>query len=222
MGRLSNKPSKRYKNWPMNFQSYPVTHLHPLRPPQNKLRLDCSGSGPGTHQRTKLQFRQTQIILQKNMQLHRLTYTSESLSTSQWSSTQSKPSPECSINFWTNTKNHSNEVPNLKLTSSWPSPKDQEKISGTSLKRYFTKRRSQSQAGRDDSSPLVISITPMANSTFNTIRMKQLNDEISTLEEKTEGILDVMQLHCPQEDSNIRKQKTSQKKGGDKVNSKEK
>jgi hypothetical protein len=62
----------------------------------------------------------------------------------------------------------------------------------------------------------------MAKSTFNTIRMKQLNDEISTPKEKTEGILDMMQLHCPQEDSNIRKQKTSQKKGGDKVNNKEK
>ena len=62
----------------------------------------------------------------------------------------------------------------------------------------------------------------MAMSTFNTIRMKQLNDEISTLKEKTKGILNVMQLHCPQEDSNIGKQKTSQKKGGDKVNKKEK
>jgi hypothetical protein len=147
---------------------------------------------------------------------------SESLSTSQRSSTQSKPLPECSINFWTNMKNRSNQVPNLKLTSAWPSPKGHEKISGTSLKRCLTKRRSQCQAGLNDSSPLVISITPMAKSTFNTIRMKQLNDEISTLKEKTEGILDVMQLHCPLEDSNIRKQKTSQKKGGDKVNNKEK
>jgi hypothetical protein len=67
-----------------------------------------------------------------------------------------------------------------------------------------------------------ISIAPMAMSTFNTIRIKQLNDEISTLEEKTDGFLDVMQLHCPQEDSNIGKQKTAQKKGRDKVNNKEK
>jgi len=51
-----------------------------------------------------------------------------------------------------------------------------------------------------------ISIAPMAMSTFNTIRIKQLNDEISTLEE----------------DSNIGKQKTAQKKGRDKVNNKEK
>jgi len=119
-------------------------------------------------------------------------------------------------------KNRSNQVPNPKLTTDWPSPKGHEKISGTSLKRYLTKWRSQRQAGLDDSSPLVISITPMAKSTFNTIRMKQLNDEISTLKERTEGILDMMQLHCPQEDSNVRTQKTSQKKGGDKVNNKEK
>jgi hypothetical protein len=61
-----------------------------------------------------------------------------------------------------------------------------------------------------------ISIAAMTMSTFNTIRIKQLNDEISTLEEKTDGILDMVQLHCPQEDSNIGKLKTPQKKGRDK------
>jgi hypothetical protein len=70
-------------------------------------------------------------------------------------------------------------------TSAWPSPKGHEKISGTSLKHCLTKRRSQRQAGLNDSSPLVISITPMAKSTFEN-------------------------------------KKTSQKKGGDKVNNKEK
>jgi hypothetical protein len=61
-----------------------------------------------------------------------------------------------------------------------------------------------------------ISIAAMAMSTFNTIRIMQLNDEISTLEEKTDMILDMVQLHYPQEDSNIGKQKTPQKKGRDK------
>ena len=71
------------------------------------------------------------------------------------------------------------------MTSTWPSPKGHEKISGTSLKHCLTKRRSQRQAGLNDSSPLV---------NFN-----HAHGQI-----------------------NIRKQKTSQKKGGDKVNNKEK
>jgi hypothetical protein len=43
-----------------------------------------------------------------------------------------------------------------------------------------------------------ISIAAMAITTFNTIRITQLNDEISTLKEKADVILDVVQLHCPQ------------------------
>jgi len=74
------------------------------------------------------------------------------------------------------------------MTSAWPSPKGHKKISGTSLKHCHTKhtkRRSQRQAGLNNSLPLVISITPMAKSTF-------------------------------------KNKKTFQKKGGDKVNNKEK
>jgi hypothetical protein len=40
-----------------------------------------------------------------------------------------------------------------------------------------------------------ISITAMAMSTFNTIRITQLNEEINTLKEKTDLILDVVHLH---------------------------
>jgi hypothetical protein len=42
---------------------------------------------------------------------------------------------------------------------------------------------------------LGISIAAMAMSTFNTIRITQLNEEISTLKEKTNLILDVVHLH---------------------------
>jgi hypothetical protein len=35
----------------------------------------------------------------------------------------------------------------------------------------------------------------MAMSTFNTVRITQLNEEISTLKEKTDLILDVVHLH---------------------------
>ncbi len=40
-----------------------------------------------------------------------------------------------------------------------------------------------------------ISIAAMAMSTFNTVRITQLNEEISTLKEKTDLILDVVHLH---------------------------
>jgi hypothetical protein len=40
-----------------------------------------------------------------------------------------------------------------------------------------------------------ISIAAMAMSTFNTVRITQLNDEINTLKEKTDLILDVVHLH---------------------------
>jgi hypothetical protein len=40
-----------------------------------------------------------------------------------------------------------------------------------------------------------ISIAAMAMSTFNTVRITQLNEEISTLKEKTNLILDVVHLH---------------------------
>jgi hypothetical protein len=40
-----------------------------------------------------------------------------------------------------------------------------------------------------------ISIAAMAMSTFNTVRITQLNEEISTLKEKTDPILDVVHLH---------------------------
>jgi hypothetical protein len=40
-----------------------------------------------------------------------------------------------------------------------------------------------------------ISIAAMAMSTFNTIRITQLNEEISTLKEKTDLILDVVHFH---------------------------
>jgi hypothetical protein len=40
-----------------------------------------------------------------------------------------------------------------------------------------------------------ISIAAMAMSTFNTVRITQRNDEINTLKEKTDLILDVMHLH---------------------------
>jgi hypothetical protein len=40
-----------------------------------------------------------------------------------------------------------------------------------------------------------ISIEAMAMSTFNTIRITQLNKEISTLKEKTNLILDVVHFH---------------------------
>jgi hypothetical protein len=46
-----------------------------------------------------------------NMPPPQRTFTYESRSTSQQSSTQNKPLPEC-FNFWTNTKNRSNQVPN--------------------------------------------------------------------------------------------------------------
>ncbi len=42
---------------------------------------------------------------------------------------------------------------------------------------------------------LGISIAAMAMSTFNTVRITQLNEEISTLKEKTDLILDVVHLH---------------------------
>jgi hypothetical protein len=42
---------------------------------------------------------------------------------------------------------------------------------------------------------LCISIAAMAMSTFNTVRITQLNEEISTLKEKTDLILDVVHLH---------------------------
>jgi hypothetical protein len=42
---------------------------------------------------------------------------------------------------------------------------------------------------------LSISIAAMAMSTFNTIRITQLNEEISTLKEKTDLILDMVHLH---------------------------
>jgi hypothetical protein len=42
---------------------------------------------------------------------------------------------------------------------------------------------------------LGISIAAMAMSTFNTIRITQLNKEISTLKEKTDLILDMVHLH---------------------------
>ncbi len=42
---------------------------------------------------------------------------------------------------------------------------------------------------------LSISIAAMAMSTFNTVRITQLNKEISTLKEKTDLILDVVHLH---------------------------
>jgi hypothetical protein len=42
---------------------------------------------------------------------------------------------------------------------------------------------------------ICISIAAMAMSTFNTIRITQLNEEISTLKEKTDLILDVVHLH---------------------------
>ncbi len=40
-----------------------------------------------------------------------------------------------------------------------------------------------------------ISIAAMAMSTFNTVRITQLNEEISTIKEKTDLILDVVHLH---------------------------
>ncbi len=40
-----------------------------------------------------------------------------------------------------------------------------------------------------------ISIAAMAMSTFNTVRITQLNEEINTLKEKTNLILDVVNLH---------------------------
>jgi hypothetical protein len=40
-----------------------------------------------------------------------------------------------------------------------------------------------------------ISIVAMAMLTFNTIRITQLNEEINTLKEKTDLILDVVHLH---------------------------
>jgi hypothetical protein len=40
-----------------------------------------------------------------------------------------------------------------------------------------------------------ISIAAMAMSTFNTVQITQLNEEISTLKEKTDLILDVVHLH---------------------------
>jgi len=188
LGRLSNKPSTKSEKWPTNFRPSPDTHLHHLRPPQNELGLHRSGSGPGTHQRTKLQFHPN-YSSKRNMQLPRLTSTSESLSTSQRSSTQNKPLPECLINFWTNTKNRSNQVPNPTWLSAWPSPKGHEKISGTSLKHCLTKRRSQRQASLNDSSPLVISITPMAKSTFENKRHPRKREEtkwITKRKEKTQ------------------------------------
>ncbi len=42
---------------------------------------------------------------------------------------------------------------------------------------------------------LGISIAAMAMSTFKTVRITQLNEEISTLKEKTDLILDVVHLH---------------------------
>ncbi len=43
--------------------------------------------------------------------------------------------------------------------------------------------------------PLGISISAMAMSTFNMVRITQLNEEISTLKEKTYLILDIVHLH---------------------------
>jgi hypothetical protein len=40
-----------------------------------------------------------------------------------------------------------------------------------------------------------MSIAPMAMSTFNTIRITHLIEEINTLKEKTDLILDVVHLH---------------------------
>jgi hypothetical protein len=42
---------------------------------------------------------------------------------------------------------------------------------------------------------LGISIAAMAMSTFNTVRITQLNKKISTLKEKTDLILDMVHLH---------------------------
>ncbi len=43
--------------------------------------------------------------------------------------------------------------------------------------------------------PIGISIAAIAMSTFNTVRITQLNEEISTLKEETDLILDVVNLH---------------------------
>jgi hypothetical protein len=98
------------------------------------------------------------------------------------------------------------------MTSAWPSLKGHEKISGTSIKRCLTTRRSQRRADLNNSSPLVTSITPMANSNI------LLNNEIST--DRRDLGRDAYIV--PKRIVTFENKRHPRKKGGDKVNNKEK
>jgi len=200
LGRLSNKPSTKCEKWPTNFRPSPDTHLHHLRPPQNELGLHCSGSGPGTHQLINAQnfdFAKPKLFF-KNI--------------GKYAATSTYIHVRIPFNFTTvfNTKQAIAGVYDQLLAQhDEPFKSITKSVTDVSLSiiegsleefrdiiKALPQKTEISTPGRPKCFIAIgISIAAMAMSTFNTVRITQLNEEISTLKEKTDLILDVVHLH---------------------------